>query len=52
MSSIPRSDLSWVGLDVHKDSIHVGLIRSGSDAVELGGGVSGWSAFWPRTSAS
>ncbi|HTW99451.1 MAG TPA: IS110 family transposase [Acidimicrobiales bacterium] len=34
MSSISRADLVWVGLDVHKDAIHVGLIRAGSDAVE------------------
>ena len=35
MSSISRSELTWVGLDVHKDSIQAGIIRPGSDAVEL-----------------
>jgi transposase len=34
MSSIAKDDLTWVGLDVHKDSIQAGIIRPGSDAVE------------------
>jgi len=37
MSSISRSELSWVGLDAHKDSIQAGILRPGSDTVELRG---------------
>jgi transposase len=36
MSSIARAELTWVGLDVHKDSIHAGILRPGSESVELG----------------
>jgi transposase len=35
MSSISRAELTWVGLDVHKDSIHAGILRPGSESVEL-----------------
>jgi transposase len=35
MSSISRTDLTWIGLDVHKDSIQAGIIRPGCDSVEL-----------------
>ena len=35
MSSIARGELTWVGLDVHKDSIHAGILRRGSESVEL-----------------
>lgn len=34
ISSMARGDLTWVGLDVHKDSIQMGILRRGSDAVE------------------
>jgi transposase len=34
MSSISRGELTWVGLDVHKDSIQAGIIRPGSEAVD------------------
>jgi hypothetical protein len=37
MSSIPCSELTWVGLDVHKDSIQAGILRPGWDTVELRG---------------
>jgi transposase len=35
MSSISRGELTWVGLDVHKDSIQAGFLRPGSEGVEL-----------------
>ena len=35
MSSIARAELTWVGLDVHKDSIQAGILRPGSESVEL-----------------
>jgi transposase len=35
MSSISRTELTWVGLDVHRDSISVGILRPGSESVEL-----------------
>jgi len=35
MSSIARGELTWVGLDVHKDSIRAGILRPGSESVEL-----------------
>jgi transposase len=37
MSSISQSDLTWVGLDVHKDSIQIGVLRPHSESVELSG---------------
>jgi hypothetical protein len=33
MSIISRSELTWVGLDTHKDSIQAGILRPGSDTV-------------------
>lgn len=35
MSSIARHELTFVGLDVHRDSISVGVLPAGSDAVAV-----------------
>jgi len=35
MPSIPRQDLTWVGLDVHKISISAAVIRPGREAPEV-----------------